>query len=400
MSLFEHLAELRSRLMKCSIAVLILGAVSLTYAKPIFQFLMLPVLKALPADTPSLIYTSAIEEINVLLKVGLYTGIFLTTPVILWQIWGFVSPGLYPSERRFAAPFVVVGSVAFIGGAAFCYVLVLPEMFKFLLRESDSAALEKRVDTAGLREDEALRLLRIGQIAHAGEVGKAAAEELAADGEGQARAEVTLGQGRVELQARIAGMGRLVDAVITAFGPGERPVLKQVMETRLKAITAFGAGDVDEAGRLLDEAAAQLASVAPSDAAVFAALWQLEKDMAVGRARYQAQNWTRPMLTMKEQLSLVLLLELAFGVIFELPLVMAVLGLVGILKASWLFKYQRYAIVVCLIAAAIITPTGDPVNLMLMAGPMIACYEVGLVAVWLIEKRRKKNAATTDITPA
>ena len=82
MSLFEHLAELRSRLVKCTIAVLVLGLASLIFAKPIFGLLMAPVLRALPPGNRNLIYTSGIEEINVLMKVGLYCGIFLTTPVI------------------------------------------------------------------------------------------------------------------------------------------------------------------------------------------------------------------------------------------------------------------------------------------------------------------------------
>src|SRR4051812_19586511 len=89
MSLMEHLEELRSRLLKVTLVALVLGGVSLAFAKPIFGLLMKPVLDALPADNRALIYTSGIEEINVLMKVGLYAGIFLTTPVILWQIWQF-----------------------------------------------------------------------------------------------------------------------------------------------------------------------------------------------------------------------------------------------------------------------------------------------------------------------
>ena len=104
---------------------------------------------------------------------------------------------------------------------------------------------------------------------------------------------------------------------------------------------------------------------------------------------------------MSEQLTLVLVLELAFGVIFEMPLVMALLALVGLVKSSFLFKYQRHAFVVCLIVAAVITPTGDAVNLSLMAGPMLACYELGVLLVWILEKRRKKNAQGPDeATPA
>jgi sec-independent protein translocase protein TatC len=80
--------------------------------------------------------------------------------------------------------------------------------------------------------------------------------------------------------------------------------------------------------------------------------------------------------------------------------VMALLGVVGVVQSKWLFKYQRHAFVVCLIAAAVITPTGDVVNLSLMAGPMLACYELGVLLVWLVERRRARNAAETSITPA
>src|SRR5262249_58433082 len=115
----------------------------------------------------------------------------------------------------------------------------------------------------------------------------------------------------------------------------------------------------------------------PQSSEALAQVWQLERDLGSGKAAYESSNWTRPMLSMSEQLTLVLVLLLAFGLIFEMPLVMAVLSLVGIVKASWLFKYQRHAIVVCMIAAAIITPTRDAVNLMLMAGPMVALYRLG-----------------------
>ena len=111
-----------------------------------------------------------------------------------------------------------------------------------------------------------------------------------------------------------------------------------------------------------------------------AAVWELEKLLGVAQARTESLNWTRPMLSMEEQLTLVLVLELAFGVIFELPLVMAVLGLVGLVSSKFLFKYQRHAFVVCLIVAAIITPTGDAVNLALMAGPDAALLRAGRAA--------------------
>jgi sec-independent protein translocase protein TatC len=399
MSLAEHLTELRSRLLKCTFAVLGLGAIALIFAKPIFGVLMKPVLDALPPEGRSLIYTSGIEELNVLMKVGVYCGIFLTTPVILWQLWGFVSPGLYPEERRFAAPFVFLGTMAFIVGAMFCYFVVLPSMFKFLLNEEDSLALQTRLDTGRLRTEDALRFLRIGDAERAGQLAKETSDALRAEGDGQTKAPEIVPAQSVELAARLEGLGRLLDAAADGFGAPARVVLRQVLERRVAAVEAYSRKDYTASAAAMDEAASLLAGVAPTRTEELSGLWKLEKELAAGKARYEALRWTRPMLTMSEQLSLVLLLILAFGVIFELPLVMALLGVVGVVRSQWLFKYQRHAFVVCLIAAAIITPTGDVVNLSLMAGPMLMCYELGVLAVWLIERRRARNEAATGITP-
>ncbi len=400
MSLAEHLTELRSRLLKCTAAVFVLGTASLLFAKPIFGILMKPVLDALPPEGRALVYTSGIEELNVLMKVGVYCGIFLTTPVILMQIWGFVSPGLYAEEKKFAGPFVVLGTLAFLVGAAFCYFVVLPSMFQFLLNEEVNTALEKRLDRGKMRAEDALRFLRIGDPERAGELARKASADLRAEGEGRPVAPELVPAESVELAARLDGLGRLVDAAADGFGTQARGVLRQAVERRVAAVEAYATQDYKASAAAMDEAASLLAGAAPTRAEELSGLWKLEKELAAGKALYVAQAWTRPMLTMHEQLSLVLLLILAFGIIFELPLVMALLGVVGLVRSAWLFKYQRHAFVVCLIAAAIITPTGDVVNLSLMAGPMLLCYEVGVIAVWLIEKRRAKQEAAAGITPA
>jgi len=413
MSLGAHLEELRGRLLRCVLSVLALAVAGLVFARPIFGLLMRPVLDALPEESRSLVYTSGIEELNVLMKVGLYAGIFLATPVILWQLWGFVSPGLYASERRFAAPFVFLGSLAFVTGALFCYLMLLPTMFKFLLTEGDSAPLEQRLDSARIQEAEALRYLRFGELEQAGAMASKTAEALGAAGDGKvagagagagAAATATAPAGSsVEMTARVDGLGRMVDAVAGWERTAAlRPVLRSVMEKRVEALALREKGDLAGAGAALDQAAALLASAAPRSAEQVASVWRLEKAIASGTARHHSESWTRPMLTMSEQLSLVLLLELALGVIFELPLVMALLAVVGLVKSRWLFKYQRHAIVVCLILAAIITPTGDAINLSLLAGPMILCYEVGVLAVWLVERRRARMQAAEEsaITPA
>lgn len=402
MSLMEHLTELRQRLLRVTIAVLVLGVLSLTFAREIYGLLMRPVLLSLPSDAAALVYTSAIEEINVLMKIGLYAGIFLSTPVLLWQIWGFVSPGLYENERKLAGPFIVFGTLAFLGGALFCYQLVLPPMFTFLLQKEDAAAITRRLSTARLNEEDALRYLRLGDFTRASAWARTASGAMKAPGEGQTSPEGAFGltlvpKADVDVKARLDGLGRMIDAIAVAR-PELAPKLVTVTEKRGEAVKAWGEREFVRSAALLDDGAQLLVAAVEGHSEDLTAVWELEKLLGSGQASVESINWTRPMLSMSEQLTLVLVLELAFGVIFELPLVMAVLGMVGLVTSAFLFKYQRHAFVVCLILAAIITPTGDAVNLSLMAGPMLLCYELGVLLVWIIEKRRGKPEAPT--TPA
>jgi sec-independent protein translocase protein TatC len=395
MSLMEHLSELRTRLLRVTIFVLVLGLGSLVFAREIYGLLMRPVLLSLPPEAASLIYTSAIEELNVLMKIGLYSGLFLSTPVLLWQIWGFVSPGLYENERRLAGPFIIFGTLAFIAGALFCYFVLLPQMFTFLLQKEDASAITRRLDTARLHEEDALRLLRLGEFERAGAWARLATTTLTAPGEGEAPAGTfgltltVVPKTQVDIRSRLEGFGRLVDALAAALGPS--PALVAASDARGAAVKAYGEQDFERAEALLDEAAKTLEALAGARGSEVASVWALQRLAGQGQARAESLNWTRPMLSMNEQLTLVLVLELAFGLIFELPLVMALLGMVGLVSSSFLFKYQRHAFVVCLIAAAVITPTGDAVNLALMAGPMLLCYELGVLLVWLVEKRRKRT---------
>jgi sec-independent protein translocase protein TatC len=94
-----------------------------------------------------------------------------------------------------------------------------------------------------------------------------------------------------------------------------------------------------------------------------------------------------PVLTMSEQLSLVLAMLLGFGIVFEVPVVIAFLSMVGLVNWRTLAKYRRVAIIVNVLAAAIITPTGDPLNLAFMALPMIVFYEIGILLARILGKK-------------
>jgi sec-independent protein translocase protein TatC len=90
---------------------------------------------------------------------------------------------------------------------------------------------------------------------------------------------------------------------------------------------------------------------------------------------------------MSEQLSLVLAMLLGFGIVFEVPVVIAFLAMIGLVNWRTLAKYRRVAVIVNVLAAALITPTGDPLNLALMAVPMIVFYEIGIVLARILGKK-------------
>lgn len=235
LSLREHLIELRKRLKWALVWLMVGFCASYYWSQQIFHFLMLPIYAALPEGEKALHFSSSVEPFLIYLKVGLYAGIFVASPMIFWQIWLFVAPGLYRRERKKIVPFVLAATIFFVGGATFCYKVVLPPAFQFL------------INTAG-------------------------------------------------------------------------PDIK-------------------------------------------------------------------PVLMMDEQLGLVMLMLLAFAIIFELPLILTLLAMMGVVDYKFLSKYRRHAIVVNVIVAAFVTPTGDPFNLALMALPMMICYELGVLGAWIFGKK-------------
>jgi sec-independent protein translocase protein TatC len=104
----------------------------------------------------------------------------------------------------------------------------------------------------------------------------------------------------------------------------------------------------------------------------------------------------KPILTMTEQLSLVLSMLLGFGIVFEVPVIIAFLSMIGLVSADFLAKYRRHAIIVNVIAAALITPTGDPFNLALMAVPMILFYEIGVLLARILGKKKPPEPAASE----
>jgi sec-independent protein translocase protein TatC len=131
-TLMSHLLELRDRLMKAMLALLLAFIPCAIYANELYSFVAQPLLAKLPKGT-ALIATSVVSPFMTPFKLAFYVAIFFAVPVILYQIWAFVAPGLYKREKRFAVPLLVSSVVLFYSGVVFAYFIVFPVMFSYLV---------------------------------------------------------------------------------------------------------------------------------------------------------------------------------------------------------------------------------------------------------------------------
>ena len=240
----EHLAELRKRLISCFVGIGVGFAIAYSFKESLFVLLMHP-LKGALAPGQKLIYTGLPEAFFVYIEVAFFGGILFAAPLILFEMWMFIAPGLYEHERRFLFPLLFLSVLFFAAGVLFGYSIVFPYAFKYLLSfDSD-----------------------------------------------------------------------LVQAL-------------------------------------------------PS---------------------------------MREYLSLATTLLIAFGFIFQLPLVVTTLARLGIVTSRFLSKNRKYAFLLSFVVAAIVTPTPDVVNQCLMAGPLVILYEVSILGAKFFGKKRiKKEEEATE----
>jgi sec-independent protein translocase protein TatC len=245
MTLIEHLTELRSRLIKAVIAVVLGGIVAFVAYPWIFEILIRPYARIADQGRSldpegRLITVDPLEGFRVRLQMATYGGISLAMPVILWQLWRFISPGLYAHEKRYAVPFVASATTLFVMGATLAY-FTLPRALEFLV-----------------------------------------------------------------------GIGG--ENLVAAYSPGE-------------------------------------------------------------------------------YFRFVTYMMVAFGVGFEFPILLIFLQLAGILNRHTLKRVRRYAIVGIVVLVAVITPSGDPISLLMLSIPMWIFYEISIVAGRFIDKRREARDA-------
>ena len=131
--LLDHLLELRTRLLRCILALGVTFAVCMYFANDIFGFLVRPLTEAFPPGEGRLVYTKLYEAFFVELKVALFAAFFISFPIIANQLWAFIAPGLYAKEKRAFLPFLIATPVLFTSGAALAYYVVMPTAFRWFL---------------------------------------------------------------------------------------------------------------------------------------------------------------------------------------------------------------------------------------------------------------------------
>ena len=246
MGFLDHLEELRRRIVY-SIAAVALGFFACWWkVEKIYDIMQRPIMDALRNNGMSekLVYLNPTEPFNLYLKIAALAGLFLTSPFVLYQVWMFISPGLYRNEKRYVVPFMVSTIALFSAGGYFGFKIVYPAALNFLI----------------------------------------------------------------------------------SFG-------KQF----------------------------------------------------------------QPMITIKEYTELFLSIILGMGLIFEMPILIFFLALMGIVTAGWMWKNFRYSILIIFVVAAIVTPTTDILNMCIFAAPMIALYALSIGIAYLVHPtqrsaRREKRA--------
>ena len=325
MSFGEHLEELRTRLIRALVGLVVGTIISLIFARDVLEILYKPLLTVLYAhgQRPSLMAMDPSAPFMAFLKMGVLCGLILSLPWMAYQGWMFVSAGLHKHERRFAGLFGPTSAGLFAAGVLFMYFIVLPIVLNFFVGFNERFSLP--------------------------ELGGGGLTDLLLGGSAGATTQPAEASPPLEDWFQVP---------LVAEDPTEPPpgtIWVNTMERRLNVQTA-------------DE------------------LWtiSLEKSRAGGVVRSE--------IGLKFYISFVLTLALAFGIAFELPVAVVFLAMTGIVTTAAMARSRRYVIFSIFIATAILTPP-DVISQILLALPMIALFEGGLLVARVIERRQDTDGA-------
>jgi len=163
LSFTEHLEELRKRFIICLAAVGIGFLISYGFSQQLYQLLALPIRDVLQGDN-AFIFTSLTEPFVTYLKLAFFSGIALASPVIIYQIWAFVAPGLYRHEKKYAVPFVLLATFFFLGGVLFCFLVVFPVACSFFAGFAQAGMIEMKLKMSDYLSFSCMFMLAFGVI--------------------------------------------------------------------------------------------------------------------------------------------------------------------------------------------------------------------------------------------
>jgi sec-independent protein translocase protein TatC len=151
MSFLEHLDELRKRIVNSAIAIGVCVVLGFAFVSQIVDFILAPTRRALPPGV-KMIYTEPGEAFSLYIQISLIMGVVFAAPIIMYQVWMFIAPGLYSNEKRLAIPFVLFTTIGFVAGAAFNHYIAFPFMMAFFasFNTPDLAFMPKLDDVFGL----------------------------------------------------------------------------------------------------------------------------------------------------------------------------------------------------------------------------------------------------------
>ena len=134
MGLGEHLGELRVRLIRSILSVIIIFCIAFSFAETIINFLKGPLVEVLGEGQSALHFTGPMDVLIANIKVSFLTAVVFSCPVWLYQLWKFIEPALYKNEKKYILPFVFVSTALFFAGISFCFFIILPMALDFLLK--------------------------------------------------------------------------------------------------------------------------------------------------------------------------------------------------------------------------------------------------------------------------
>ena len=354
MSFGDHLMELRSRIIKSLLGLVVGFIVCMFFSWDIIAFLASPLVSALELNgfSSDLLATGIATPFITYMKVALLSGVFLTCPWIFYQMWGFVAAGLYPHEKRYVNTFVPFAAILFVLGGFFFITVVAPISMNFFLNFNKGFQVNSKPSTWH-------KLLM-------GKLGEDTQQHEAIE-EGQKTTETN--------PAAAAKTQEPVEA-------DEKDRMKMEVAFPIPFSKEFVKLSVDFPYHGQGDKQTEQTDAAPGkpaeDKVVAEKPVSTPETVKAGTGRHTATIDVK--CTINEYVYFVLLLALAFGVSFQMPLAVFLLGRLNLVSLETLRKVRKYVVLGIVIFSAVITPP-DVVSQILMSIPMYCLYELGILLV-------------------